>query len=163
MAPGGQGSQQFSFNATTAFQGLVGQEGTNRAKVAEILAKGQVAAQVIQALQSGNEVKGVSFTITSGGKIQQQVDSNAVDPKERQALLGQFEQLVGAKCASCHSNGTKKGGLDLSGYLTFSQAQKQAVWDRITTTDQARMMPRDPSGGPGIALTAQEKRLFFLN
>jgi len=156
-------AQTFSFGALGKFQDSVVAEGQGRQRVAEILAKGKAATDLVLALQSGTEVKGISFSITSGGKIQQQVDQSALDPKEKQTLFLGLKNLVEAKCLACHNSTTKKGGFDIDSYPGMSQAQKQSVWDRITTTDNARMMPRDASGGPGTPLTAAEKRLFFLN
>jgi hypothetical protein len=171
------GAQRLSSEATVGFQATVGQEGANRARVAEILARGQVAAQVLASIQAAptSETKGISFKVTPGGTIAK-VDDGSGDPQVRGQLRGQLEALIGAKCAVCHGGAgadgkeVVRGGLDLRDYLDFSPERKQKVWARISlepgSPDFAgKVMPRDlkDESRPGVPLTKEERKLFFLN
>lgn len=166
-----QGSQRLSSEATAGFQGAISAEGTNRARVAEILVRGQVAAQVLQALSSApsSETKGISFKVSPGGAIER-VEDGSRDPIIKASSLKQLQSIIGEKCAMCHSGKVLKGKLDLAEYPSFSPEKKQRVLERILMTpanpDYAnRMMPRDPNdeGKPGTPLTEAEKRAFMLN
>lgn len=151
-----QNAQKLSGEATANFQGLVGQEGSNRAKVAEILAKGQIAREVISALSS-NDFKSFSFKISPVGQIEK--DDSKVDAGTKAALRQQWGDLAAAKCASCHSGSKTEGKFDLNSYLSMSQQEKQdRVWSRLTTDDPVRRMPKN-----GPKLTSEELRLWFLN
>lgn len=151
-----QNAQKLSGEATSNFQGLVGQEGSNRAKVAEILAKGQVAREVISALTS-SDFKSFSFKISPVGMIEK--DDSKVDAGTKAVLRQQWGDLAAAKCASCHSGNKTEGKFDIGNYLSMSQQEKQdRVWSRLTTDDPTRRMPKD-----GPKLTSEELRLFFLN
>lgn len=157
------GAQKLSGQATSDFQALVGQEGANRSRVAEILAKGQAAAQILNALKgpSSTNLQGFAFKVDSNGTIQK-VD-NGVAPLDKTVVAQQAAIIINTKCVSCHNPSNKKGGLDMTQYNSFSPEDKQVVWARITTDDQNKMMPRNPSGGPGQKLTSDELRILMAN
>lgn len=155
-------AQALAREGQTGFAALVGQEGSNRARVAEIIAKGQIADQVIKSLSAGPEVKGISFQVTSGGKFQK-IEAADVDPTVKKDLSDQFTALVAAKCASCHTGKQPKGNFDISTYGALTADQKQVVWARLVTPDDKSVMPQADKGGKITRLTTAELRLFFLN
>ena len=154
-------AQKLGGDATNSFHGLVGQEGSNRAKVAEILAKGQQAQQILDALRAApsTETKGFNFKITPVGI--QAVPEN-VDPAVKQKLSTDFNTLVVAKCANCHSGNGPKGGFDITKWAAFDAEMKQKVLDRLTSPDPKVMMPRGADGA-GVRLSNEELKLFLLN
>lgn len=166
-----QGAQRLSGEATTGFQALVGAEGGNRARVAEIIAKGQMAAQVLNALAAAPsaEVRGYSFKVTQG-KIERVEDPKVVTPDQKAALKEQFGQLASAKCYSCHNDKNAQGksamfpeGFKIADYFLLTVEQKNRVWEVLGSEDPKKRMPLAEGGGPGVPLTVDEKRLFFLN
>lgn len=155
-------SQKLSGDATSGFQGLVSQEGNNRARVAEIIAKGQMAQQIVAALQAGpaSEVKGFSFKVTPAG-IQRSEDGVTAEAKT--SLLEKWKALATERCSACHNAEVKKGNFDIAVYPSLTPDIKQKIWSVLTTPDDKTVMPRAQDGGPGKRLTPEELRLFFLN
>lgn len=158
-----QNAQRLGGEATSNFTALAGQEGANRARVAEILAKGQMAQQILQVLEAApsETVRGFTFKFNERG-VFERVESAAVDPKVKADLYDQFSIVAESRCASCHSGAAKKGGFDVYSYPTMSPEAKQKVWMRLTSDNENLVMPRDPKGGPGKRLTADEFRAFVL-
>lgn len=128
--------------ALLGHQSIIALDSTGRARVAEILAKGQTAAQILDALKGP-----VTQTQT--------VDQPTIQPQAKSEELLEFQAIVGKNCASCHSGTTLKGGFDISNYLTASIEVKNRVWRRIISTDVKVMMP--PTGP---RLTSRELRMF---
>ncbi len=166
-----QGSQQLAGAGQAGFQALVTQEGSNRARVADILAKSEIASKVIEntrmgnqilaALAAGPEVKGYAFQITSSAKVQR-TEAN-VDPAVKQDLSAQFRTVATQLCASCHSGETKKGKFDIATYPTLTPEQKEVVWERLITPDDKRVMPQPQPGEQVKRIPAAVFRLFILN
>lgn len=158
------GAQRLGGEANSGFQTLVGTEGANRARVAEILAKGQMAQQILNSLTAAPqaEVRGYSFRVEKG-RIERTEDPKVVTPDQKAALKEKFEQLASARCYDCHNDKDPKGGFKIADYYTLSMEQKNKVWEVISTPDDKKMMPRSKDGGPGKRLTPDEQRLFFLN
>lgn len=158
-----EGAQRLAGDANNGFQQLLGQEGTNRAKVAEILAKGEAGARVLIALSPSTvaQTKTVFGTQAAAG-----VGVNPAGPNpapaatEKEKKFQAFEHLVATRCASCHAGENKKGNFNITGFLGFTPEQKALVLDVITTADPARAMPRTPQGGVGVRLTPAEVELF---
>lgn len=159
------GTQQATNAAIAGHQSLVAQDGSNRAKVAEIIAKGQAAAQAFKALQGPNSVQtqvNVSGVTAGVPGVPYEAPQKSFMPSTEAAeRLQTFQGLVSNKCAACHSGNVKKGGFDISGYLSFSPEQKQAVFQRLITPDAKAMMPRAADGGPGQRLSVAEMQLFL--
>lgn len=151
-------------NANTGFQGIVTAEGNNRARVAEVIARGQMIEQIGKALNGAPsaEVKGVSFKIEQN-RITRVEEPGQVTASAKASLLEQFTQLAAARCASCHNGETVKGGFKVADYPGMSMEQKNKVWQTLTTPDDDKVMPRDKSGGPGKRLTPDELKIFLLN
>lgn len=82
-----------------------------------------------------------------------------------QALgTGAAMTVLQSRCAGCHSGDRLEGGLDLALWPDFTLAEKRAVWKRLRTTDESKVMPRDPeTGGPGEPLTASELSILSLD
>lgn len=164
------GAQRLGGEANSGFQALVGTEGANRARVAEILAKGQMAQQILNSLAAAPsaEVRGYSFRIEQG-KIQRIEDPKQVTPDQKEALKAKLEQVAEAKCVSCHGDKDAKGGglfpggFKIADYFRLTNEQKNRVWEVISTPDPAKRMPLRPNGGPGEPLTVEEQRAFYLN
>lgn len=156
-------AQRLAGDGNTNFQALVGEEGKNRARVAEILARGQMAHQILTALQGPGtvETKGFSFKFSSNGGVERVDDT--VQPDVKADLLKKWQILATNKCASCHSGDKKKGGFDITTYSTMSMQDKQKVWTLLTTPDDTKVMPRPKEGEKIQRLTTDEQRLFFLN
>lgn len=157
-----QNAQRLAGDGQAGFSSLISTEGGSRARVAEILAKGQIATRIIQSLSSGPEVKGFAFKFSSGGKVERVADG-AVDPGVQKDLSTQFSKLATDRCAGCHSGGKAKGGFDISVYPTLTDEKKQAVWSRLITPDDKAVMPQPNTGETLKRLTPAELRLFFLN
>lgn len=137
-----EGAQALAGEANTGFQGLVGQEGNNRARVAEILAKGQASSQTLKA----SEASPSSHTSTT-------VTATGVQPNVFLKLSGP------ATCVECHSGQKVSGGFDISKFnpATASAEVRQKVVARLVTNDPKLRMPL---GKP--ALTAEQAMQFFL-
>lgn len=155
-----QGAQKLSGDANTGFQGLVGQEGVNRAKVAEILAKGQMAHQILQALNTPGESKGYTFKFSTGGKVER--IEEGLTPDTKVANFQKFTEVSTKKCASCHSGKVLKGNFDIASYPGLSQEDKKKIWGLLTTDDDKSRMPRNADGTAG-RLTPEEFKAFLVN
>lgn len=162
-------SQRLGGEATAGHQGLVAQAGGNQARVAEILAKGQAGSQLALAVANAvaaapsTETRGFRFDLKPGGVVVRTEDPKLVTPEIRTKLKEQFEALAVAKCGDCHGDTGYKGNFKIGDYYTLSQEQKNRVWERISTQDNSKVMPRDSKGGPGVRLTPEEQKSFFLN
>lgn len=163
-----QNAQTLAGQATGDFHDLVGEEGQNRARVAEILANAQVARAAIEAAKpqtrTRSESRTFSFKAEEDGKGGTKI--TPVSPEEaakqgisqpRGAGLSR-QQVFATKCAACHSGADKKGGFDVEAYDHMDLDQKSKVWGRLFTTDKDKIMPRNADGGPGTPLTAAEKK-----
>lgn len=168
-----QNAQTLGSQATQDFQTAVSQEGNNRSRVAEILAKGQAASQALQSAQ-GNGITTTStttqFKIDNGKQIQSTTNQTVPRQQQTQAasatqqgqarITPEFAQLATIKCLKCHGADKNKieGKFDVRNYPDMSVSDKEKVWQRLMTKDEGQLMPK---GGP--PLTAEEKRVFFTN
>jgi hypothetical protein len=158
------GAQKLAGDANSQFGSLVSQEGSNKARVAEILAKGQVVSQMLQALQNNPipEAKGFSFTVQPGGILKK--DDSKVEPSVKEKLQTQLADLLASKCSNCHYGKTTKGSWSIESYFSSTQDEKQKrIWPRILSQDQKFLMPRNADGSAGTPLTDVERQLFLLN
>ncbi len=160
-----QNAQQLAGQATTDFAGLVQQEGNNSARVAEILAKGEAAAKVLQASKAENQAQITTrefrFQIeqTPDGKVE-------VKPiPEQQATIQSnvqvnFYQVAALQCASCHAGSKPKGNFDVFSFATMKEEDKKKVRERLTTQDAKLRMPRNPDGTAGQPLHKSMVEVF---
>lgn len=157
-------AQKLAGDANSQFSGIVSQEGNNKARVAELLAKGAIMAQMLQALQAPPpaKVEGLSFRIEPGGKVTK--DDAKVTASDKEKLRDMLGSLLAEKCSSCHYGKTIKSNFDIATYFEMSLEEKQKrVFPRIFTNDTKLMMPRNADGGPGTPLTDSERQLFLMN
>lgn len=158
------GAQTLASDANNGFQQLVSQQGTNQVRVLEILARGQAGAQVLRALNPNTVSQSTTVfgSAPNGSNLPGPGKDQFPDKDKEQKFLA-FQQVVGERCASCHSGDSKKGGFDVSGYMGFTQAQKERVISTLTTNDPTRAMPRSPNGSVGVRLTEAEINLFRIH
>lgn len=157
---GAQAGQNLQAIAQTGVDGQV--------RVAEVLARGQVAVAALNAA-AGQPAQPLSRTIT----LQMQQDSTGnwqvatagappaqgpgmpagpgpgpqSDP--RLAFLQVAQQSANQSCVKCHQGPEAKGGLDLSNLAALGEPEWNVpggIIDRITTNDPNQLMPR---GGDG--------------
>lgn len=157
------GSQKIGADGMQRFQDLVAQSSAERATVARILAQKELALAMLSTFQDAPQAqfKGYSFKITPGKGVEKVEDG--VAPNNKAELEQKLAAVVGDKCASCHTGAKPKGGFDVSNYLRMSPQDKQGVWERLTTNDPGKLMPRKADGSPGERLSKEELRLFFVN
>jgi hypothetical protein len=55
------------------------------------------------------------------------------------------------------------GGFKVTEYFNLTNEQKNKVWEAIASTDAKVRMPLGKDGGPGVPLTAEEQKYFYLN
>jgi mono/diheme cytochrome c family protein len=170
-------SQQYGASATAGAQGLVGQLGQENARVAEILAKGHVAARVLREAAGPNELHtrqsvGVSASANVGPvnpndntPVPQPGDGDT-DPPGNGG--GDLVRLIQTKCISCHSASAAAGGLNLSDLQNLPEGAVDEILFRITGADgdPDKRMPLAPGSTaenpiPGEPLSVQELKTFF--
>lgn len=163
-----QNAQQLAGQATTDFSDLVGKEGENRARVAEILAKAQAAKAALDAAtpqtRTREESRVFSFSAVSdgnGGVKVVPIEGNGAAAQPA-AVTGEAQQFRVQACAACHSGANKKGGFDIASYPTLNLEQKAKVWERVFSTDPEKVMPRSKDGKPA-PLPAEGKKKFVAD
>lgn len=151
-----KGSQQLAGQATTDFSSLVGQEGANKARVAEVLARGAAAAAALKASEPQASAKYTKqeFRIDS----QAQTAPASVAPAGRRA---QAAALLNARCAKCHTGAEAKGKFESVRYFDLTPRQRAGVIALCTTQDADKRMPRGEGNGPGEPLTDAELSLLI--
>lgn len=160
-----ENSQKISGEATQGFNTLVGLEGENRAKVAQILAKSQAISEMLKSIEGSSakfESKSLTFKLVQGkdGKI----DVEKVVP-EKSDMRAKWESHAKDTCVMCHHGPKKEGNFDVTQYPAMTAEQKLDVISRITTKDTAKRMPRskDNVGKVGRRLIPEEIQLWLVN
>lgn len=128
-------------------------EGANRAKIAQILAERDYMLALNAAVKGGTtklETKTYQFKT---GTPQPQAQ-----PKD---LRGLFEQSATNRCLSCHSGNKKEGGFDVTQFPAMNAQQQMKVIERMTTSDEARRMPRTPAGAAGPRVPTEEVQAWY--
>ncbi len=165
-----ENAQRLSGQATQDFGLLVKEEGGNRARVAEILARAEAVRQFM------STIDGPPKTVTETKTFEFKSDTVQVGPAAGGVPAGdpnylkvnpqatgrkaQFEAVWKARCASCHTGTAAKAKFTLETYYKMTADEKLKVWQLLVTKDKDRVMPRTASGGPGELLTQDEVRLF---
>ncbi len=164
-----QNAQGLAGQGHSDFLDLLRLTGNNQARVAEILAKGQVAVAALQAAPNAAPSQHVEtriFKFRSGpnGLVPLPEDTPAV-PQQGQATanLNAFATLAAQRCASCHSGKDARAGFQVGAYPNMSREDKMRVWHRITHPDPAKRMPQGADGKPGVPLTPEEITIFLQN
>jgi mono/diheme cytochrome c family protein len=155
-----ENTQRISGDAVNGFRELLRdvqeRDDQGRERVALIRAKTELlkAMDVPEAHLRGSTTK---LTPQGSGHAQ------ASKPKAQEPTLGDLQSVVTKKCVSCHNAQTPAGGLDMNKYLSFNEAKRQAIYDRVTTTDPELRMPKKYLDGkvvPGDPLPVKEAILF---
>jgi hypothetical protein len=175
-----KGAQDYTAQAHSGYNGLVGAAGHNAARLAEILARGKVAAEILRSTapqpssHSSYSAGGVTVApaIVPTPSVAIGAAGSPALASADAANLGRaklFLQEVGVpKCLSCHGgkdasgNPVIKGGFNILSFPTMTRAQQAAVIERVFTTDKDKVMPRAISGGPGEVLDLRTKLRFAL-
>jgi hypothetical protein len=184
-----QNAQSLAGQASTDFSGLVSQEGSNRARVAEIIAQGQAARAALEAAKAQpstrQESRVFSFRVTTGSDGAQQLipvtpngqsqqsTQTPQSTQQGQRVQGQedssnspasgndlFTRVAATRCAACHAGKDKQGKFDIWEYPQMPIKERSKVWERITNKDPNKRMPKGENGTPGEPLTDEEKQAF---
>lgn len=83
--------------------------------------------------------------------------SNGGQTNSKEALA----VVIQNRCVSCHGPEKAEAKLDLTRYFELDDATKDRIWERLTTTDPERRMPRNPDNTPGDRLPNEEIQLFL--
>lgn len=156
-----ENQQNLGGRATQDMAQLIGQEGTYRNKVAEILAKGEAVRQMLKALedQSATLKTQVQLPVPLNG---QPNAGQKEYPQQQQSNLRQlFEESASKRCLSCHSGQKKEGGFDVTEFAAMPFQQQMRVIERMTTANNDKLMPRSPQGGPGERVPQAELQAWM--
>lgn len=142
------------------FGQLISQEGAQKSRLLEILARAEVAGIVLRSLEQASKTES-RFEFKS---TPQQMPP-ATDPQPQvlpqkttmQDLINAFSDSAVRTCSNCHSDKKRDGGFALSDLNKMDANGKAKVLVRINTNDVATRMPK---GQP--ALSATEKQLWKL-
>jgi len=140
--------------ATSDYVALVNTDRDRRQEVAKILAAGQAISQVSEAstapADSGDIKLEVRRTSSTGSK------APAKTTKSSRLKAGTFttaEAVIDARCIRCHA--------DYSDYESLDDETKVKIFDRVTSPDAAKRMPRKGDGKePGESLPLTERMLL---
>ena len=143
-------SQDLGGRATERFSSMVELDGSNRARVAEILAKGQSASQTLKAADAAASAH-VHVQSTGGGAASGQIPPVVMPP----AAPVDGAAVIATRCASCHNPAVpneKKGSFvmvdEKAKVVQFSVIEKGRI---ISRTSKGQMPP-----SPLAPLTAEE-------
>lgn len=152
-----QGAQGLADQGQSGFQSLVQAAGDNKARVAEILARGEAMRQVLAAPVGPPTAKVTTQTTSTTSNA----GASAVPPGVMPLAAGTLRDRA-AKCVACHGK-TDNHGFDVSTYAGLDAAGKLKVHARLVHPDPNKRMPLDAGGGPGVPLTADELRQWFAD
>lgn len=149
-------AQTIAGQAHTEHSELVSQAGNNAARIAEILAKGQSAANVLNAANAAASSRtvttGQAFTTSTGGQVAQQQPS-PMPRIEGAADNVALAALVNNKCLRCHGTGAEiKGGYDMRNLAAISREKRWVAFGKCVAGEM-------PEGGP--QLSDDELKVLF--
>lgn len=128
-------------------------QGTIRA--AEIRAKGEAAALALKAAAADPsfhlKTTKTYYGVTPAGQVE-----------SRQVQLTPQEYRVQA-CGQCHSGKNVMGKFDVTLWDKFTDAQLDNAWERVTTDDPDKLMPRDLKDPtkPGHKMSTEQAEYLF--
>lgn len=124
--------------------------------VAEILARGTAASQVAHSAGKAVEPQPQVINQTT---VQGTIQGAAAVPQATADLWTNAK----AACVACHSGASLLGKFDINSDWQSNKPLRAAVWERITTADQSKFMPRDLKDRtkPGPALTPEQFAEFY--
>lgn len=159
-----QNAQQLAGQGHTDFADLIAKAGNNQAEVAKILAKSKLIQDALKSLQDPNSIKlesrTFSFKIGADGKIE------AIEPEPKfKAVVPpeEFQKIMVQDCGTCHLGEKAKGGFNLASYLSFTEAQKEVVRQRLTHPDPKKRMPLKSDLSPGVPLPQSKLKMWYHN
>jgi mono/diheme cytochrome c family protein len=146
-----ENAQKGADQAGKQFAELLAQEGGNRSRVAEIMAK----AELLRAMfppESRIETKSSSWKsepppMPTVDPPQAQIEPNAL----KQAWAGHAAKA----CGACHGGGKAEGGFALASFPTMDAAAKAEVLKRLDHKEAKRRMPKDAP-----PLSAADRKLW---
>lgn len=144
-------AQTYGAQANAGVQSLVAQAGQERARIAEIVAKGQAASQALAAAAPANSA---SVQVSGGQQYSQQTASASVGNVA--AAAGQLAvdantlaTIHATYCASCHATAevaaTKGGKAVIPPFDQLDAGQRKIVRDRVATHSAEKRMPKNSS------------------
>jgi mono/diheme cytochrome c family protein len=149
-------AQDLGDKAHSRFSDLLSKEGQNRARVAEILAQGQAASAALQAARAAPQRQEQTQITVQG--------TTPTPPSANAGANANFNNLLTARCASCHSGPNAKGGFQAQSYTSMSLEEKaKRVWSRLLSDDPKKRMPQGKDGQPAQPLSAEELFQFFTH
>jgi mono/diheme cytochrome c family protein len=161
----------YADRANTNAMSMVAQAGRERAKVAEILAKGQVIAQanasaaaLAHAVSPGQEVnvQSSSNTVVNGSTSVTKGNGQTVVERDQAPVpQGAVQKIFNDSCVKCHRTGKEAGGLNLEDASKLTADEVQSVLARITTGDPAKRMPKSDGTGPAESLSVEAIGTLF--
>lgn len=154
-------AQELAGQATTDFSTLVQQEAEGQSRVAEIVARGQVAEQLMRTLDGPTrpaEFRSFQFgaTVAPDGRIDvQPLTTSQASGASADRWLTAVD-LLRQSCVGCHSAEDPKGGLDLSDVSAWTDEQRREWGPRIQASVVSGSMPK------GDASLSAEDRLGIV-
>ncbi len=143
--------------ATSEFMGLVDATGTNAARVAEILAKGEATAKALKA----SEATSVTRTVTQVTGVGAAPNVRPMPKADARPASQAAKTVLQNRCAACHTGAQAQGGFDVGVYDSLTPEQKNIVFLRVVTPDPKLRMPRLPDGSAGPELPNEEKKALL--
>lgn len=168
-----QNAQQLAGQATGDFSALVSQEGSNRARVAEVLAKGAAAAQVLKAADAPPSsrftkqefrIDGAASTASGGQAVGGEggPPPGAAAAPNGTAWRAAWQVHAQTKCAVCHAGPDAKSKFEVMKFYDLPRTRRALlVAGRLATDDDEKRMPRTAEGHAGPRLTDAELELWM--
>ena len=139
----GQGNEEF--------RALLKQAVDGQTSYLEQLARGQAAAQALQAAKGHPPQQlNIEKSISIGGT---QANTKITSSDGMSQLAG----LIQLRCVKCHSGAKLEGGVDMTKFTEFTKPQWDVVTAVLDTPDINKKMPK---GGPYLSF---EERTLFMN
>lgn len=151
-----ENAQNLGGKATSDFAALIGQEQQGRSKVAELLAKAEAVKQAFKALENSSATLLQQKTVIQTMPYADGGGSGQASGGNGKALADLFEQSASNRCASCHNPQNKKGGFNVYDFRKLDPDYQAKVVERITTSDEAKRMPRLEDGRAGPRVPSEE-------
>ncbi len=131
-------------------------------RVAETLAKGQAAAGVLKAAEAPPSSVSSTFSAGAAGGTAVAGGNAAATAPAATDVKAFVTNFAIPACGGCHSGNDPKGKLDITKWESFDPERKAEIYERLTTRDKEKRMPRLADGGPG-ALSKEQLKAFVSN
>lgn len=145
----GKDQMAYGDRGREGFMALVEKRMAGSLAVAELIAKGQVAAQVLNAARPEPR----SSTTTTETYINPNVNPSP-RPTFNTGALTPGRQAAIASCVECHTGSQAKGGYQVAFHWTLTPADQMKVVERLVAEPADPIfMPQAKGGGPGKRLS----------